>query len=86
MRDLVNAIDWVALGRDGMKYFIHVRGIDIGLDDHDVIGKDPGLRRPYRMGHAPREIHKRNFSGNNGHMPDAIGGTEDPSHRQPELS
>src|SRR5688500_615319 len=81
----MNAIDWMALSRDGMEHFVHVGGVHIRINNYDIVCKQTGFGRPNSMRNPSGEIHEWHFSRNHRHVTDAVGWTEHPFYGQTEF-
>ena len=85
MRHLVNSIDRMAFRGQRVQHFIHICRVHVRIDNHNIIGEEPGLRRPHGMRDATRKINKGYLGGNDRHMAHAIRWTKDPFHRQTQF-
>ena len=75
----------MAFGRNGVHHFIHIGGIDIGLDDNHVINKQSRFSRPHGVGYPACEIDEGNFCRDYAHMPNAEWRAEYTFHGQTQL-
>src|SRR5688572_10014025 len=81
----MDAVHWMALSRYGVEHFVHVGGVHIRINNHDIVRKQTGFGRPNSVRNPSGEVNEWHLSRNHRHVTDAVGWTEHPCYRKIEF-